>query len=278
MKKVILILFLLSLAVNAQSWNSVITTSINVSNVEYIENHADKNGIHVVTFDYNDDIKYYLINSTGTTIRSSTISTNGEYPNIVGDAEAVYVVYREGSNIRVKKSTNAGVSWSQKADQSIGINPCSGIDAVVNEDGLHVVWSIGDSYGQDLEMNYKLHRLTNNDWVDYYNVTNYSGGYGTSPTIAVSPDRVHVGYNSGSYLPDTYFLRETDEMSRTKYNDTWQTQQTIVNNGSQRGKILATSNKLYNFYYNFVSGMGQFHSDLYFKNRNYGQLHGHQAY
>lgn len=96
MKKLMLILILVAVSINAQSWNSVVTTSINVSNVEYIENHADKDGIHIVTFDYNDDIKYFLINSAGTTVRSSTISTNGEYPNIVGDESSIYVVYREG--------------------------------------------------------------------------------------------------------------------------------------------------------------------------------------
>ena len=115
-----------------------------------------------------------------------------------------------------------------------------------------------------------MHRLTNNDWVDYYNVTNYSGGYGISPTVSVSPSRVHVGYNSGSILPDYYFLTGIDEMSRTKYNDTWQPQQTISNNGSQRGKIFAASSKLYDFYYEFVGGEGQFRSDLYYRNRNYG--------
>jgi len=270
MKKLMLILILLAVTINAQNWNSIVTTNINVSNVTYIENHADKDGIHIVTLDNNDDIKYYLIDTDGSTIRSTTISTNGDYPNIVGDETAIYVIYREGSNIRIKKTADAGVNWSQGKDQSIGSNPCSGIDATIDYRGIHVVWSIGDSYGQDLETNYKRFVDGSNSWVDYYNVTNYTGGYGTSPTVAVSPNRVHVGYNSHSVMPDYYYLFDEDEMSRTKYNNNWQTQQTIASNESGRGKIFAASSKLYDFYYDFVQGMGQFHSDLYFKNRNYG--------
>ena len=58
----------------------------------------------------------------------------------MGDESGIYVVYKEGSNIRVKKTSDAGANWTQGPDQSIGSNPCSGIDAVVNEDGIHVVW------------------------------------------------------------------------------------------------------------------------------------------
>jgi len=267
MKKLIYVLLLFSISLNAQSWNSIITTTINVSNVEYIENHADKNGINVVTFDSNNDIKYYLISSSGTTIRSATISTNGEFPNIVGDASSIYVVYREGSNIRVKKTTDAGASWSQRADLGIGSNPCSGIDATINADGIHTVWSIGDSYGQDLETNYKKHTLTTDNWVDYKNITDYSSGYGMSPTVAVSPSRVHVGYNSKNFMPDEYYFYSVPEMSRTKYGTTWQTQQQVTDE-SGRGKIFAGSSKLYDFYYKPVADMGA-HHDLYFKYKDF---------
>ncbi len=270
MKKYFLFIALLTAVINAQSWNSIITTSINVSNFTYIENHADKDGIHVVTLDNNNEIKYYLIDTDGSTVRSSTISTNGDYPNIVGDVNGVFVVYREGSNIRIRKTTDAGASWSQRHDQSIGSNPCSGIDAAIDGYGIHVVWSIGDASGYNMETNYKRFDDGYNDWYDYKNVTDYTGGYGTSPTVSLSPNRVHVGYNSHSVMPDEYYLFDEDEMSRTKYNNNWQTQQMIASNESGRGKIFAASSKLYDFYYDFVQGMGQFHLDLYFKNRNYG--------
>ncbi len=271
MKKLIFILLLFTVSLSAQSWNSIITTSINVANADYIENHADKDGIHIVAHEDNsNDIKYYLISSSGSTIRSATISTNGEYPNIVGDENAVYVVYREGSNIRVKKSTNAGASWHQKADQSIGSNECSGIDAAINDDGIHTVWSIGDANGYNMETNYKMYRPSNDDWVDFKNITDYSNGYGISPTVSLSPSRVHVGYNSSDYVAP-YYAADENEMSRTKYNDTWQTQQTIVSNQSGRGIIFATSSKLYDFYYDYYSAeLGQFGHHLKFKYRNIG--------
>ncbi len=269
MKKYFFIIILLTVTINAQNWNPIITTSINVSNVTYIENHADKDGIHIVTLDNNNDIKYYLIDTYGSTIRSSTISTNGDYPNIVGDENAVFIIYREGSYIRVKRTTDAGASWSQRHAQSIGSNPCSGIDAAIDYRGIHVVWSIGDANGYNMETNYKRFDDQHNDWFDFYTVTNYAGGYGTSPTVSLSPDRVHVGYNSVDFTNEEYTY-DGNEMSRTKYNNNWQTQQIIALNESGRGKIFTASSKLYDFYYDFVPGMGQFHSDLYFRNRSYG--------
>jgi len=270
MKKLIFILFLLSISVNAQSWNSIVTTSLNISNADYIENYADKDGIHIVTYDdYTDDIKYYLISSSGSLIRSATISTNGEFPNIIGNENAVYIVYREGSNIRVKKSTDAGATWSQKANQSIGSNECSGIDASINADGIHTVWSIGDNNGYNMETNYKMYRPSNDDWVDFKNVTDYSNGYGVTPTVTLSPNRVHVGYNSSDYVSN--YAVDENEMSRTKYNDTWHTQQTIASNQSCRGKIFASTNKLYDFYYNFdENSMGSVYIYPYFRYRNFG--------
>ncbi len=269
MKKLIFILLLFTVSLSAQSWNSIITTSINVANTDYIENHADKDGIHIVVHEDNsNDIKYYLISSSGSTIRSATISTNGQYPNIVGDGNAVYVIYREGSNIRVKKSTNAGASWINRKNQYIGSNECSGIDAAINDDVIHTVWSIGDANGYNMETNYKKYKPSNNSWVDFYNVTNYSGGYGTTPTVSVSPSRVHVGYNSCDHV-EPYYAVDEDEMSRTKYNNNWQTKQTIASNESGRGKIFTASSKLYDFYYDVVIDMGV-HHDLYYKYRNYG--------
>ena len=252
-----------------------ITTNISATNVKYIENFANKDGIHVVVFrdNYsgNDPIDYYLINTQGTVLRSATISSNGTYPNIVGDNNSIYVVYRESDKIRIKKSTNAGQTWSNKADISIGTNPCSGVDAIYDSYGIHTVWGIGDQSGDYSEINYQRYSTQNESWDSYYNVTNYSNGYGTSPTVSVSPNRVHVGYNDMYFYDgsDPYYAYDANEMSRTKYYTNWQTQQQISNEAS-KGKVLATSDKLYDFYYDFEGGMGPFHTDLYFKFRNIG--------
>ena len=272
MKKLLFILFLFSISINAQSWNSIITTTTNISNVDYIENHADKDGIHIVTYDdYTDDIKYYLISSSGSSIRSATISTNGEFPNIVGDENAVYIVYREGSNIRVKKSTDAGANWTQRANLSIGFNECSGIDAAINVDGIHTVWSIGDSYGEYMETKYKRFDEDDNAWYDFKTVTDYTNGYGVTPTVTLSPNRIHVGYNSYDMYDPPYFSFDADEMTRTKYNSTWQTQQQIATSESGKGVIFAADSKLYDFYYDYYSaGLGQFGHHLNFKYRTFG--------
>lgn len=78
---------------------------------------------------------------------------------------------------------------------------------------------------------------------------------------------MHVSYNTGqSWDPE---VNLGDAKTRDKFNNTWQTPQLVFPTESFRERIHAGSSKLFNFYYKIETGMGQYHSDLYVKVRNF---------
>jgi len=101
----------------------------------------------------------------------------------------------------VRRSTNAGQSWlSDINNLSIGSNTCSGLDIVYDYQGLHVVYAIKAS-----DPNYETYYYRINSggsWVDYKNVTDYFDEVGGQPSVASSPEKVYVSYNTsvGSYI------------------------------------------------------------------------------
>jgi len=95
----------------AQGWNTTVTTSISSSDLSGIDLFTNRNGNNIVTSHFSFPpisrwIKYYLLNSSGSVIRSSTIegpSQNlGVYVNVSGDNNNVYAVYLINSVIRTK--------------------------------------------------------------------------------------------------------------------------------------------------------------------------------
>lgn len=112
MKKIILSFLLLCSITYSQSWNNIVTTTINVPYLQKMDLYTNKAGNHIIVQNSttSNSIKYYLLNSSGTVVRSSTIETagNAEFPNISGDHNKVYVVYKLGNNLKAKYSTNAG--------------------------------------------------------------------------------------------------------------------------------------------------------------------------
>ncbi|MDP3149011.1 MAG: T9SS type A sorting domain-containing protein [Ignavibacteria bacterium] len=251
MKKILVLFMILTTYIFSQSWNDIVTTSISESNMTKMDLFTNKDGNHVITQNTNssNSIKYYLLNSAGTTvIRSATIETEGSalFPNISGDNNKVYLVYKLGTNLKAKESTDAGASWStiSIAPLSIGSNTCNGVDIVYDYQGLHVVYATQDSYPDYETHYYKLN--SSNAWVDYKNVTDGAevGGF---PTVSVSANRVHVAYNTGHESPVS---NNGIAKSRDKNNTTWETAQT-VNSSSSNERIHAGSSKLFDFYYKF---------------------------
>ncbi len=112
MRKIFFFLVLFCSLALGQGWNSTVTTSINEPNVVKMDLFTNKDGNHIVVQNSNtsNSIKYYFINSSGALIRSATIETssNAELPCISGDNDKVYIVYKLGSNLKFRKTTNAG--------------------------------------------------------------------------------------------------------------------------------------------------------------------------
>lgn len=268
----ILILFLLISTLGlAQSWNNTVTTTINIPNLKTMDLFTNNDGNHLIvhnSYPNNYYIRYYLLNSSGSVTRVCTLETSSSasFPNIDGDNEIIYAVYKFGNYLRVRKSTNAGQSWlTNIPDKSIGSNTCNGVDAIYDSRGLHIVYAMQDN-GNDYETYY--YRIDeDNAWEDYQVVTNYGTDVGGFPTVSVSEDRVHVSFNAGtSYSPETNL---GDAKTRDKYNSTWQSSQLIYADESFINVVHASQNKLFDFYYRLDDGLGQYHSDLYVRERTF---------
>jgi hypothetical protein len=115
MKKLFLLFHLIfTISVFSQGWNNTVTTSIYDNNFLGMDLCTNRNGNNLVELSWNGNIpaiyyvKYYLLNSSGSVIRSSTIETLGpyqgsiEYVNISGDNDKVYIVYEINGIIRAK--------------------------------------------------------------------------------------------------------------------------------------------------------------------------------
>lgn len=274
MKNILALFLILTIQLFSQSWNSTVTTTINEPNLVKMDLFTNKDGNHIIVQNSNstNSIKYYLLNSSGTVVRSSTIETSGsaEFPNISGDNEKVYLVYKLGSNLEARKSTDAGQNWSTIDDKAIGSNTCNGVDIIYDYLGLHVVYAMKDSDPNYETYYYKIN--SSNSWVDYKNVTDYDANeVGGFPTVTTSTDRVHVSYNTGTSSDPTG--NEGEAKTRDKYSSTWQTPQLVFggddgNSGSERA--FSDNTSLFDFYYEMIEGMGQWHFDLYTKKRTVG--------
>lgn len=140
MKNIFFLIVIATSTILAQSWNDVTNTSISQSGFMQMEIFSNKDGIHIV-FDNDSEVKYYLINTIGTTIRSTTLySYDIKYVNITGNKDTVFVMYYYNGYIRGKYSVNAGQSWSDLTNiQLQTYNDCNGLDIVKDKRGIHVV-------------------------------------------------------------------------------------------------------------------------------------------
>ncbi|HMU44647.1 MAG TPA: sialidase family protein, partial [Ignavibacteriaceae bacterium] len=204
MRNTIILFFIMTAYLFSQGWNNTVTTTINEPNLVKMDLFTNKDGNHIIVQNSNstNSIKYYLLNSAGTVVRSSTIETSGnaEFPNISGDNDKVYLVYKLGSYLKAKKTTNAGANWTDiNPSLSIGSNTCNGVDIVYSDGGLHVVYAMKDSDPNYETYYYKLN--SSNSWVDYKNVTDFGNEVGGLSTITVSDNHVYVSYNTGDDDP-----------------------------------------------------------------------------
>lgn len=272
MKKFIVLLVIMTASVFSQGWNTVVQTTIPFSSASKVDLTTNKDGIHIlVTYAAYPTyyLRYYLVNSSGSVVRNYTFETQDvQFASIDGTDDRIYVVYKlwNGNQIKTRKSTNAGQSWTNILDINIGSNTCNHIDITFGKDdnALHVVWATQDA-GSDYKTYYR--RLFNDAWSSTENVTDGSnvGGF---PTVSKSQNRVHVSYNTGqSWDPETNL---GDAKSRDKYVNTWQTPQLVFTPQSFRERIHAGSSSLLDFYYKLETGMGQYHADLYVKERSLG--------
>lgn len=131
---------------------------------------------------------------------------------------------------------------------------------------LHIVWATLGDCGSCYETFYR--KYDGSSWGDIENVTDYNefevGGF---PTVTRSASKVHVSYNvcNGPEPWASYGYAKT----RDKLGTQWQTPLEVLQDYSMIERVHAGVSKLFDFYYKFISGMGNYHADLYVKERSF---------
>lgn len=257
-----------------QGWNTTVQTSINEPNIEKMELFTNASGNHILIKRANGNIVYYNINSSGTVDANKTaiLETAGDFPSIVGSGETVYALYKTGNVVRAKYSTNGGTSWvgNSNLDRTTTSNLCNGIDAVY-EDGLsggvHLVWATRDN-NPNFETYYS--RLnTSNQWVDFKNVTDHSGGWrGGKPSVTFSSNRIHISFNTETGT-SPYFGTPADAQTRDKVGSHWEDPQLIVYQTEQSTaeKTITNESNLFLFYSEYNTNGSSQWRNLNYKTR-----------
>lgn len=256
MRKIIFFFALFCSLSFAQGWNNTVPTSISTSDLSGIDLFTNRNGINIVTSNFSFPpisrwIKYYLLNSSGAVIRSSTIETSqylSVYVNVSGDNDNVYAVYLINGITRAKKSVNAGISWSTyDLNPPAGTGDFYGIDIAFdnNVNKLHLVYNRG---GQT----YYYALRSDNTWGEFQQVSSISTN--SAPTVSFSQDRVHVSYEEGLVAK-----------SRDKHLASWQTPETVTSSSLEE-RIHAGNSKLLYFYSEPQQG---FYLDTYVRQRDF---------
>jgi hypothetical protein len=121
MKKIIFLIALFYSMTFGQGWNNTVTTTISESTLQKMDQFTNKNGNHLVIKKSNGNIVYYNINSLGTVDnnKTATLESNGDFPTICGTNDLVYALYKAGSYIKLKYSTNGGSSWIYNSELDV---------------------------------------------------------------------------------------------------------------------------------------------------------------
>lgn len=274
MKSIVLCCFLL-LAFSigqAEGWNSVVTTSFNASSYNSLNVHANRQGVHVLLKGTSNGITHVLLSSSGSVIRQTTWdgSYSCDYPNVAGDNSTVYVAYLRGSAIKVKKSTDAGSTWTALGDITFSDAYCSGVDAVFDSWGLHVAYATRPSTSGPWETYYR--RREGDNWVGNKNVTDYDANeVGGFPSVTVSATRVHVSYNTSDGTDQD--LHPADQKTRDYNFNTqqWEIPQlvTVSQDFSVQEKIQSDGSYLHSLFVETYGG-GPVIPEIYHTKRTVG--------
>ena len=244
MKKIFLLGIICCSFLFAKGWNNEVTTTIYEPNFYTMDMFTNSSGHHILIFRHQGNtIVYYKLNSQGEVQGDPiTITDEGFYPAITGSNEVIYALYTVESIITGKYSTDKGSSWSDLPyDLSIGSNPCSNIDAVWDNNSVHLVYATKDSDPHYKTYYYRLNQQFN--WVEGQNVTSHQNApYGGWPSIALSSGRIHV-----SFVDQEWYNSRGNVFTRDKSVGQWQTPQAVVsgNNVADDAKLIVSGDYLY---------------------------------
>ncbi len=264
MKKLFFLLIIFYSLSLGQGWNSIVTTSIHEPNLDKMDLFTNKDGNHLLIKRTDGSIIYYKLNSSGSVQITSTLASNSDFPNITGTKDKVFALYKSGSNISGKYSTNGGSDWQTITKISItSSNECNNVDAVYQDGiGVHIVYATKDN-DPYYETYYWLLN-TSNQWVNYKNVTDYGSEIGGFPSVSFSTNKVHVSYNTGTEI-DPY-QNNGIAKTRDKNGSNWETPQQVTS-VSSREKLQVNNSNLFDIYLEGWSDLGSFGYHLKTKSR-----------
>ena len=184
---------------------------------------ANELGIHIV-YDSSQSIVHSLIGVNGHLLRRSVVVSN--ISGLVRPAisshvrnwmEELYVAFRNGNDIQLRRSTDGGITWITPQNSSRfseTYSQTNRLQIAAEGDFIHVTWDTD----LDQEVLYSRYNLLQNSWDEFFNITDESKQFGDSvvvmhgslPDIAISEingtKRVHVVYinerkiiNPGNY-------------------------------------------------------------------------------
>ncbi len=174
-----LIVMLLSAIVFSQTpnWTNLKETNINVSAALSVDIFTNRDGNHIIVQESNN-LKYYKMNLNGVAGSPITIESSGVVsPSISGDADNIYIAYGIGSQMRIRRSTNGGESFSLLLPTFSLSTPASWMESEVSNHILHV------TYVESGIVKYR-YRNQQGSWFGPFTVS--EGETGTLPRIAAS--------------------------------------------------------------------------------------------
>ncbi|HEX7356531.1 MAG TPA: T9SS type A sorting domain-containing protein [Ignavibacteriaceae bacterium] len=202
-KLILSVIFLISFSISSQNyWKPETTTSFSVLANTQITAFVDANGVHIAYY-RNGGIKYALVNSNGAAINGKydkVVEAEGSgtnYVNVAAIENNVYAIYFKNNKIQVARSTNLGDTWNNNFDNwQMSNYGCDAITAYLVGQEIHIVWTETRVNGYQPETHYIKFVPNDNQykWQNYKKVSDVEIEGGKTPDIAISIDKVHVGY------------------------------------------------------------------------------------
>ncbi|MFH0734279.1 MAG: T9SS type A sorting domain-containing protein [bacterium] len=170
MKKVLILLVILSTYVYASGWKTAVSTNILIADNDKVEMYSNSFGNNIIKQTASGDLKYYLMNVSGTAGSAVTIDNSVTLANITGDDNNVYVLYKKNSVVKCKYSTDGGSTWTTKNDLNYNV---TALDAIYKNNALHIAYTYNGTA--------KYHQFDGSYWTGQFDVS--STETGTSPRI-----------------------------------------------------------------------------------------------
>jgi hypothetical protein len=159
MKKVIILIALVSTFALAEVWDVHLTTLLNISDAQDIKLFSNSFGNNILVLSTSGALTYYNMNSSGAILSSWPFESNGASLScITGDNYNTYVVYVKGSVVKAKYIINAGTNWLPLTD--LQVNPSS-FD-VSFTDRLHITYCYNNAI--------IYYQYYNNGWTNSFTV------------------------------------------------------------------------------------------------------------